>query len=314
MDSTWLARQMENESGLIVFINVFLQQLGLPVPAVPTMLLAGSQSPNYSALAMLLLAAVSASLIADWIWFQAGRIFGFRVLSLLCKLSINPGYCVTQTEARFVKWGFWALIFGKFIPGFSTVAPPIAGVIGMRRSTFLLASGLGAALWAGAALLMGALLQKQIQQGMGLLSQHGVRLAGLFALLLVLWIGWKYAQKRRFLRLAKMRHVSAQEVMASFNSVRPMHILDLRNPATVEQAGSILNGHATQYETLTTSLAKLPKDYPIVTVCACPHDAGAVQAARELHQMGYTNVTPLNDGFNAWRKLAQQYPELIVKK
>jgi membrane protein DedA with SNARE-associated domain/rhodanese-related sulfurtransferase len=313
MDGTWLARQLEQESGLIVFINVFLQQLGLPLPAVPTMLLAGSKSPNANALMILLLAAVLASLIADWIWYLAGRKYGFRVLSLLCKLSINPGSCVNQTEARFAKWGVWALVFGKFIPGFSTVAPPIAGVIGMRAGVFLLASSLGAALWAGLALLAGAILHKQITLVMDSLTGHGVRLAGLLALIVVLWIGWKHWQKWRFMRRARMSRVSARQVMEARNSVRPFHILDLRNQALIELTGTIAQAHVTKYEALSASLSDLPKDYPIVTLCACPQDAGAIQAAGKLQQMGYENVLPLHGGFEAWQELAQKYPELLIK-
>ncbi len=314
MDSTWLARQFEHESGIIVFINVFLQQLGLPLPAVPTMLLAGSKSPNAHALMVLLLAAVVASLVADWIWYQAGRKYGFRVLSLLCKLSINPGSCVTQTEARFAKWGVWALVFGKFIPGFSTVAPPIAGVIGMRASVFFLASSLGAALWAGAALLAGAILHQQISQIMEILTRHGVRLAGLLAIVIALWIGWKHWKKWRFLRQARMGRVSAAQVMAARSSVRPFHILDLRNQALIELTGTIPQAHITKYEALSASLGDLPEDYPIVTLCACPQDAGAIQAAGKLQKLGYSNVLPLQGGFEAWQELAQQYPELLIQK
>jgi membrane protein DedA with SNARE-associated domain len=139
MDSTWINNFLQQDSNLLVFVNVLLQQLGLPVPSVPTMVLAASQSTGLFALATMLLAAVVASLIADWIWYAAGRKFGYRVLALLCKMSINPSSCVNQTEARFNKWGVWSLVFGKFIPGFATVAPPVAGALGMAPSSFFMA-------------------------------------------------------------------------------------------------------------------------------------------------------------------------------
>lgn len=155
MDSTWINQLLQQDSNLLVFVNVLLQQLGLPVPSVPTMVLAASQSSGLMALATMLLAAVLASLVADWVWYAAGRRFGYRVLALLCKMSINPSSCVNQTEARFTKWGVWSLVFGKFIPGFATVAPPVAGALGMAPSSFFMASALGAGLWAGMALLAG---------------------------------------------------------------------------------------------------------------------------------------------------------------
>ena len=66
-----------------------------------------------------------ASVIADLLWYAAGRAFGYRVLSGLCRLSLNPASCVSATEERFMRWGVWSLVVAKFVPGFSTVAPPI---------------------------------------------------------------------------------------------------------------------------------------------------------------------------------------------
>ncbi|QJQ04907.1 hypothetical protein EJG51_002485 [Undibacterium piscinae] len=108
MQSTWLSQFMQQDSSLLVFMNVFLQQLGFPLPSVPTMILAASRASGWQALSMMLLAATFASLLADWLWYQAGRRFGYRVLSLLCKLSIaiyRVPHVSNQTEARFTKWG-----------------------------------------------------------------------------------------------------------------------------------------------------------------------------------------------------------------
>lgn len=127
MDIAQISATLREDAVPVVFLNVLLQQLGLPVPAVPTMLLAGSLAAMPELLGRLLVAAVLASVIADWVWYWLGRIFGYRVLAGLCKLSINPSSCVTQTESRFVRWGLSSLVVAKFIPGFSTVAPPIAG-------------------------------------------------------------------------------------------------------------------------------------------------------------------------------------------
>eukprot|EP01038_Epipyxis_sp_PR26KG_P018814 gene18814-26630_t len=106
---------------VLVFFNVLLQQLGAPVPAVPTMILSASLSAQWSGIFLLAVVATSASLIADW---------------------------ACQTESRFRVWGPWSLVVAKFIPGFSTVAPPIAGAVKMSILSFTLASALGAFLWA----------------------------------------------------------------------------------------------------------------------------------------------------------------------
>ena len=162
MEISQLSEALQRDAVWVVFLNVLLQQIGLPVPVVPTLLLAGSLMLGSGQFASVLAAAIVASVLADWVWYLAGRAFGYRVLSGLCKLSINPGSCVSQTEARFVRWGLGSLVFAKFIPGFSTVAPPIAGSLRMRLPGFLLAAATGAALWAGLSLGAGWLLRNEV--------------------------------------------------------------------------------------------------------------------------------------------------------
>ncbi len=113
----------------LVFLNVFAEQIGMPVPAVPTLIVAGALARNgrMSSTHTILIAAVAASLIADWIWFLLGRRYGYRILRTLCRISLSPDSCVRDTEARFERWGMKSLLFAKFVPGFSTVAPPLAG-------------------------------------------------------------------------------------------------------------------------------------------------------------------------------------------
>src|SRR3954471_5781210 len=137
--------------GLVfVFVNVFLVQAGVPVPAVPTLMVAGALSAGSGpALPAILGVAVIGSLLGDAIWYAAGRIYGMRVLQLLCRISISPDSCVRETETRFVRWGPVSLIIAKFVPGFSTVAPPLAGALRVKSGRFLFYSALGAALWAG---------------------------------------------------------------------------------------------------------------------------------------------------------------------
>jgi membrane protein DedA with SNARE-associated domain/rhodanese-related sulfurtransferase len=301
MDSTWITQLSQHNSNLLVFVNVLLQQLGLPVPSVPTMVLAGSKSTGLMALATMLMAAVIASLMADWIWYQIGRKFGFNVLSLLCKMSINPSSCVNQTEARFTKWGVWSLVFGKFIPGFATVAPPVAGALGMAPSSFFMASAVGASLWAGLALIAGYAFQAQIGGALAWMAANGIHLALLAAAVLVVAISWKYWQKRRFERLASMPHMGMDELQQALTGPRPPHLIDLRSQSLAAESGHIPNAHLTEYRALASSLIGVAKDYPIVTICACPQDAGAVQAAQSLQKLGYRNTYPLRGGFDAWK-------------
>ena len=78
MDLPSLSQALQRDAVAIVFLNVLLQQLGLPVPAVPTLLLAGSMAAAPGQAGKMLAAAVFASVIADWVWYQAGKRHGYR--------------------------------------------------------------------------------------------------------------------------------------------------------------------------------------------------------------------------------------------
>jgi rhodanese-related sulfurtransferase len=195
----------------------------------------------------------------------------------------------------------WSLVFGKFIPGFSTVAPPVAGALGMPRSSFFMASAVGAALWASLALLAGYAFQLQIDVALGWMNAHGIHLALIAIALVSAVIGWKYWQKSRFERLAEMQHIDMGALQRALAGPRPPHIIDLRSPSLAAESGHIPHAHLTEYDAIERSLAGVEKDYPIVTICACPQDAGAVQVAQSLQALGYRNAYPLRGGFGAWR-------------
>ena len=300
MDIAQISQTLRQDAVTVVFLNVLLQQLGLPVPAVPTLLLAGSLAAAPGHLGKVLAAAIVASVIADWLWYWSGKLFGYRVLAGLCKLSINPSSCVSQTEARFIRWGMSSLVVAKFIPGFSTVAPPIAGALRMNQPGFLLASGAGAGLWAGLALGAGWLLQDTVLAAIATLDRHAGRAAIVVLALLGIWLGWKLWQKYRFKKFCAVPHITPDELLAAMESEQAPLLLDLRGTTMVAETGPLPGAVVAEHDFLETAVGDWPKDRPIVTLCACPEDAGAVQAARHLLNDGYLSVRPLQGGYEAW--------------
>lgn len=300
MDLARIAEALQHDAASVVFVNVLLQQLGLPLPVVPTLLLAGSLAEGGDRLAVVLLAAVSASVIADWIWYWLGRRFGYRIMTLLCQLSINPSSCVSQTEARFLRWGIWSLLVAKFVPGFSTVAPPIAGALRMRQGGFLAAAAGGAAIWAGTALVGGWLLRDSVHAAIRALDAHTSEVALVFASLVAVWLGWKFWKKFKFSQLRAIPHITAGELIAALSSPQPPLLLDFRGAALAAQDGPIVGATPAEHDFLYDAVGDWPKERPIVTLCACPEDAGAIQAARRLIADGYLSVRPLRGGYQAW--------------
>ncbi len=145
-----MARTLAEYGLWLVFGNVLLTQLGAPVPAIPTLIVAGALAQQgYWHAALVVALATVAALIGDLPWYFAGRRYGYRVLNTLCRISMEPDSCVRQTEDVFARWGPPSLMFAKFVPGFATVAPPIAGALRLPLAPFLGYSAVGAGLWAG---------------------------------------------------------------------------------------------------------------------------------------------------------------------
>jgi len=131
----------------IIFFNIFLESIGLPLPAVPV-LVAGGAACAFGTLAsskVILLAFVS-MMIGDSLLFLAGRYSGWAILGFICRFFDNPEACIFRSAESFYKHGRLTLLFSKFIPGVNSMAPPMAGSMNMRVWEFLgwdfLASGL----------------------------------------------------------------------------------------------------------------------------------------------------------------------------
>lgn len=301
MSTEGLSAAFAQHGPWLVFGNVLLQQLGLPLPVWPTLLVVGSLAAGWPQLALALAAAVGAAMVADRFWYLLGRAYGYKVLALLCRLSINPGSCVTQTEQRFARWGAPALLAAKFVPGFSAVAAPVAGLSRMPVARFTLAAAAGAALWAGAGLLAGWLLRDEVGRALAFMGTHGpLALAGL-AVALALWLGAKFWRRQRFRRLAAMPYIEIGALRAALAGDAPPRLLDFRGAALIAADGPIAGAQPAELRGLARHARGWPRDAAIVTMCACPEDATAVRAAHVLRRMGFTQACPLRGGYDAWR-------------
>src|ERR1022692_1177077 len=135
---------------LLVFTVVFLDQMGVPLPAVPWLLAAGALSATGQFSLLLWLGiTVLACLIADLIWFYLGRHRGHRVLGLLCRISLEPDSCVRRTQNMYARYGLRGVVVAKFLPGLSTVVPPLAGMAGVSAGRFLSVDAVGSLLYGG---------------------------------------------------------------------------------------------------------------------------------------------------------------------
>jgi membrane protein DedA with SNARE-associated domain len=253
----------------LVFANVFLEQIGLPIPAFPTLIVAGALSVgNDPPAAQVLIVALIACLIADSIWFALGRRHGLRILKTLCRVSLSPDSCVRQTATAFERYGMPSLLVAKFIPGFSTVAPPLAGAIARRPGSFLFFDGLGALLWAGAAVFLGRLFHSAIDRALGSLASIGTGAIAIFAGLLVLFVAAKWWQRRRFYRMLRMARITAPELDALRRGGAEPVVLDVRSTAArFADPRRIPGARHLDLSNIDEKAADLPSDREVVLYC-----------------------------------------------
>jgi membrane protein DedA with SNARE-associated domain/rhodanese-related sulfurtransferase len=289
-----------------VFGNVLLVQLGMPLPAYPVLILTGTlAATGRLSPAALLGTAVVACLLADVVWFLIGRWLGRRVLRVLCRISLSPDSCVRQTESTFVRFGPPSLMVAKFIPGFASVATALAGALRIGVGAFIVFDAIGAALWAGVALALGWLFSPAIEDIVNLLARLGHWGLMLVAVAVALFVTWKWWQRHRFNVQLRMARVSAEALAALLDGGERPLIVDVRSAASRDE-GRIPGAIMVQGDAEAPELSAHPKDALIVVYCACPNDASAVVAARQLLGRGFSNVRPLAGGFDAWVAIGRE--------
>ena len=292
----------------VLFVAVFIEQMGIPLPAAPWLLAAGAlMDAGKSNWLAALSAATVGSLLADAIWFYLGRYGGNRALRLLCRISLEPDSCVRRTQDLFTRYGMRGVVAAKFIPGLSTLVPPLAGSSGMSAARFFFLDGLGSLLYAGIFILVGALFGHQLEQVIDAFAGLGSSALGVLIGLVALYIGFKYFQRHRLLRELRMARITVDELYQKLELGENPMILDLRSRGELAQNPTLIRGalHMTMDE-LPLREQELPRDRDIVLYCSCPNEVSSARVALLLHRKGIQRVRPLLGGMDAWRE--RNYP------
>jgi membrane protein DedA with SNARE-associated domain/rhodanese-related sulfurtransferase len=296
-----LLQLLGNHGLAVAFVNVLLVQLGLPVPAYPALIVTGALiAQAHESIAALLGAAVAGSLVADVVWYAAGRRYGGRVVRTVCRISLSPDSCVRQTESLFARWGPASLLIAKFVPGFGTIATTLSGSNRLPFATFVALDALGAALYAGAAIVLGVIFSDAVGSVLAVFEQMGR--IGVVALLvaLALFIGFRWWQRASLLRELRMTRISVAELADLVKSETAPTILDVRSAESRQRDGTIPGAIHWSGEAGTALGDDVMRDAEIVVFCACPNEVSAARVARALRLAGFEHVRPLHGGIDAW--------------
>lgn len=253
----------------LVFVWIFIDQLGVPIPAVPLLIGAGALAgAGKIDLPTILTVAVIASLLADVVWFSAGRRRGHHVLSWMCAITLEPDSCVRRAETVFVARGLQALLVAKFLPGVNAIAAALAGVVRVHPGRFMGYAAAGGLLWAGSWIGLGYFFSVAIVELVSKAARLGMSAAALVVAALGAYVLIKYVQRQRFLRSIRIARITPEDLKQQLDAGEDVLVLDLRTALDVDTMAYMIPGALRlAAEDLEHRHGELPRDREIVLYC-----------------------------------------------
>jgi membrane protein DedA with SNARE-associated domain/rhodanese-related sulfurtransferase len=300
MESSWISN-LAAHGYAILFATVFLEAVGLPVPAALALLIAGGASASGSLHgSYAVLGAVAAMLAGDTLMFLVGRYTGWWLLGVLCRISLNPESCILRSADSFYRRGRKLLVIAKFIPGINTMAPPLAGCMNMRFVQFIRLDLAGAALYIASYFAVGYAFSGALEAVTKGYRTFG-RIAGWVVIALVagyvaLQLGWWIRERVR-------RAVSfAIPSDAAHAMIAGACIYDVRSHGYLDRHAMRIRGsRRLDPHTLRQSNEQIPAGQRVFVYCTCVREATSVRVARELEKSGI-QVAVIKGGLRAWKR------------
>lgn len=213
----------------VLFAALFAHQIGFPVPGPLFLLAAGALARNGNfGFAPALFLAVLACVLADWVWYEAGRRRGDKVLHFVHSLAArDPDAHDRRAKEIFARYGPPLLLLCKFVPGLDAVVPPMAGASRTSRLHFLALEAAGASLYSGAYAGLGYVLSNDLNRAAAYASRAGKVLAALAFTGLCVYVASKLVRSYRRLRDSRcVRIIPADPMRCGGSGAIPCRIVE----------------------------------------------------------------------------------------
>jgi membrane protein DedA with SNARE-associated domain len=256
---------------VIIFLAVFLEAIGLPVPAALALVAGGAAAASgmLSAPAVLPFAVVG-MLLGDSLLYVLGSYMGWGLLGFLCKVSANPETCILRSAESFYKRGRVTLLIAKFIPGVNTMAPPLAGSMKMPFVQFLGLDLAGASFYALVFGVIGFLFRDFLAA-----ITRGFQAAGYLVKIVVIaaviafvaYRVWLY-QKHRIYRIVPRVQVAELAKKLLSEESEKVFLIDVRSHGYYDSGAARIRGSIRiEPNNLSEEIKTLPRDKDIYVYC-----------------------------------------------
>jgi len=268
---TDLLSMISHHGYLLLAVICFAEAIGLPLPAALAILTAGAVAAYGDLHFYLVLGVgVAAMICGDLILYFTGRVSGWALLGLLCRLSANPETCILRSAEYFYRRGKLTLLFAKFIPGINTMSPPLAGSMKMKLGDFLLFDALGAVFYVGTYATAGYLFSDALRAITRGLRSAGFAAEVIFGIGLAAYIVYRIWVYRRYRLLDVIPRIPAEELAKRLTSeaARNMLIADVRSHGYYDADSERIAGSIRiEPNNLIEEIKNLPKEREIYLYC-----------------------------------------------
>jgi membrane protein DedA with SNARE-associated domain/rhodanese-related sulfurtransferase len=304
----------------VLFASVFARQMWLPVPAILVLIAAGALAGSgRMTLAVALGLAIIACLLADMVWYEAGRRWGDQILHFIYGLALDPDAAARASKKTFVRHGLWTLVLAKFVVGLDAATPSLAGLSGISRLRFIAFDAFGAALWSGAYAGLGYVFGKDLDHA----AAYAVRLGTVWLIVvfasLAMYVGRKLVRWHRFVHEFRMTRITPEELKEKLDAGEKVLVIDVHGgrdgprghqgiPGAVCIDPRRLGQRANHDGRMPTP--PIPRDCEVVLYCTTPHELMSARLALQLRRRGFEHVRPLAGGLRAWHE--RGFPVTLV--
>ncbi|MGE8508271.1 MAG: VTT domain-containing protein [Paraburkholderia terricola] len=294
--STW--------GGAAVFLNVLLTRLGVPIPAVPMLLFAGTAiAAGHLSFWPILCAAVLGALIGDGVWFSAGRIYGRGLIAALVRFAPAVDVKLAKARSLFERFGVPLVSISKFVPGLAFITPPLMGTTVVDARIYALWDLAGAAAWATFWLLGGAAAEQQLHMLLAFVRARGGTVIDVLLGAALIYLVYRLIQRYREHRLARAASAAASRMESGgARRIVPPKVLDARPEALALDTQRRIPGALALDPRSPEQLDGALLAHDLVIYCICPDSATAAEIKQRMRRHGYTRIRALKGDLDAWQR------------
>jgi membrane protein DedA with SNARE-associated domain/rhodanese-related sulfurtransferase len=292
--------------GAVVFLNVLLTRLGVPVPAVPVLLFAGSAiAAGTLSFWPILGAAVLGALIGDGAWFTAGRLYGRKLIAALGRLSPAVDSRVETARSLFERFGVPLVSISKFVPGLGLITPPLMGTTAVDIRIYAAWDLASAIAWATFWLLGGAAVERELHMLLGFVTSRGGTVVDVLVVTALIYLLYRLYQRRRERRRfaqAASAAAASRAARGRWRRIAQSRVLDARPDAPMPGVPRRIPGALALDPHSPEQIDCALRIQDMVIYCICPDSATAAELTQRMRNNGYTRIRALRGGLDAWQR------------